>query len=109
MDSNEESESESEKSEEEEECDPDVELHDRRIEYLFELAKKCWDFHPFVVDILREVRNHIALDTFNSLNAPQFNRRDPIPEGPQGIQLLDDLAVVYDAVGVSLFDRVGGV
>jgi hypothetical protein len=82
MDSNEESESESEKLEEEEECDPDVELHDRHIEYLFKLAKKHWDFHPFVVDILRKVRNHIALDTFNSLNALQFNRQDPIPEGP---------------------------
>ncbi|KAG2112503.1 hypothetical protein BD769DRAFT_1674125 [Suillus cothurnatus] len=65
MDSNEESESESEKLEEEEECDPDVELHDRHIEYLFKLAKKHWDFHPFVVDILRK-----------------FNRQDPIPEGP---------------------------
>ncbi|KAG1722461.1 hypothetical protein EDD22DRAFT_852603 [Suillus occidentalis] len=66
--------------EEESDSESDVEIHDPRIEYMFELARKRWNFHPFVVDFLRE-----------------FNQRDPIPEGPQGIQLLDDLAVAYDA------------
>lgn len=107
MDSNEES--EPEEWEEDEECDSDIE-HDCRVEYLFELAKTRWNFHPFVVDILREVGDHIiALNTFSLLNAPQLNRWDPIPEGPQGIQLLDDLALLYDVVSISLFDSVGGV
>lgn len=94
----------------EEECDSDsdVEIHDPRVEYLFELASKRWDFHPFVVDFLREVSNYIESNDFDSLNEPQFNQRDPIPEGPQGIQLLDDLAVAYDVVCTSSFFQVGG-
>jgi hypothetical protein len=108
-DSNEEPQLEEKEPQSEEECEPNVGHHDSRVEYLFELASKRWNFHPFVVDILRKVSNYIVFNIyiFNSLDAPQFNVRDPIPEGPKGIQLLDDLAVMYDAVSISLLDIAG--